>query len=200
MITATQVVDLALSQEGDRYVFGVEVAASNTNPSAFDCSELIQWLGARLNVSPTIPDGSWFQAQHCRQHNQLIPISHAQVTKGALLFAFSSDPFGPQRPSFAHVAISQGNGRTIEARSTAYGVGQFSAISRGWTHAGKIPGVTYTVEAPVVAGVPSDWAKAAWTKATNLGVVRGSHPQSVATVEQVMTYLDRLGLLDPGTH
>lgn len=195
MITATQIVDLALSQEGDRYIFGVEVSPSNTNPAAFDCSEFLQWVGARLDVNPTIPDGSWFQVQHCRRFGQLIPIAQATATKGALLFSFSGDPFGPQRPPSAHVAISQGNGRTIEARSTTYGVGEFTAVGRGWTHAGKIPGVTYTVEAPIVAGVPSEWAKVAWTKATNMGVVRGSHPQSVATVEQVMTYLERIGAL-----
>lgn len=195
MITATQVVDLALSQEGDRYIFGVEVAPSNTNPAAFDCSEFVQWVGARLDVNPTIPDGSWLQASHCKRHGTLLSIAQATATKGALLFAFSSDPFVGSRPSHAHVAISQGNGRTIEARSTTYGVGEFNATGRGWTHAGKIPGVTYTVEAPIVAGVPSEWAKVAWTKAINQGVVRGSHPQSVATVEQVMTYLDRLGVL-----
>jgi cell wall-associated NlpC family hydrolase len=196
VITATQIVDLALSQEGDRYVFGVEVSPSNSNPAAFDCSELVQWVGARLGVIPTLPDGSWFQAQHCRSYGQLVPVAYGIATKGALLFSFSSEPFGNQRPSSAHVAISQGNGRTIEARSTAYGVGEFTAIGRGWTHAGKIPGVTYTVEAPIVAGVPSDWAKEAWGKAVARGIVRGSHPQSLASVEQVMTYLDRLGLLD----
>ena len=39
--------------------------------------------------------------------------------------------------------ISQGNGKTFEARSRRYGVGAFDARDRGWTHAGLIPGLEY---------------------------------------------------------
>jgi hypothetical protein len=41
------------------------------------------------------------------------------------------------------VAISLGDGRTIEARGSAYGVGIFSANGRGWTAGGLVPGMKY---------------------------------------------------------
>lgn len=141
--TSREFVDLLLSQDGDRYIFGVEVSPSDSNPKAFDCSELIQWGGARLRVSPTVPDGSWLQARHCKNAGLLIPINQAIFTTGALLFSFSNDPFAGGRPTRAHVAVSQGNGRTIEARSTIHGVGQFTAYDRGWTQAGLLPGIDY---------------------------------------------------------
>src|SRR5690606_31645960 len=134
---------LLLSQDGDDYVFGVEVKPSETDPRAFDCSELIEWGGARLGVKPRVPDGSWNQAKHCRDHDLLVSVMEALVTRGALLFRFSSNPFLGTRPKSAHVAMSLGDGRTIEARGKAYGVGTFVALGRGWTHAGLIPGVKY---------------------------------------------------------
>ena len=136
-------VDLLLSQDGDRYIFGHEVSPSDSDPDAFDCSELIEWACARLGVTPRMPDGSWYQARHVRNHGLLIPVDQAIRTRGALLFRFSSSPFTGGRPSSAHVAVSLGNGETIEARSTRHGVGRFSAHGRGWTHAGLVPGIDY---------------------------------------------------------
>ena len=43
----------------------------------------------------------------------------------------------PYRPG--HIAISLGNGKTMEARGKDYGVGVFSAQNRGWTAGGLIP-------------------------------------------------------------
>ena len=39
-------VELLLSQDGDRYIFGHEVSPSDSDPDAFDCSELVQWAEA----------------------------------------------------------------------------------------------------------------------------------------------------------
>jgi len=65
MPTVLEFLNLLISQKGDRYVFGIEVAASNSNPDAFDCAELVQWGCGRLKLKPTMPDGSWIQAHHC---------------------------------------------------------------------------------------------------------------------------------------
>ena len=57
------------------------------------------------------------------------PESAQVVTPGALLFHFASEPqsgLGGE-PPVAHVAISLGNGKTIEARGHDYGVGIFDA-------------------------------------------------------------------------
>ena len=154
--TPKKLLELLLAQDGDEYVFGTEVSPSESNPQAFDCSELVEWGCARLKVEPTMPDGAIYQVRHCRDNGLLIPVEQAIHTAGALLFYFSDDPFTGGRPEGAHVAVSQGNGKTFEARSTNSGVHAFSALNRGWTHAGLIPGLDY--EEPATTSATPDTA------------------------------------------
>lgn len=118
----------ALRQTGKSYVWGAEAAPSNPNPRSFDCSELVQWAAARAGIKPAVPDGSSAQKAHCQRHGTMISLDKARNTKGALLF----------RPG--HVAISLGNGKTMEAMSPSSGVKQSRFAGRGWTAAAKIPG------------------------------------------------------------
>jgi cell wall-associated NlpC family hydrolase len=143
MTNIVKLVSLLVSQKGDSYVFGVEVKKSNSDPTAFDCSELIEWGCAQVGVKPEMPDGSWWQYQHCLNHNAVLSVEKALIVPGSLLFIFSSDPNKKERPKRAHVAMSLGNGMTIEARGKAFGVGIFATDKRGWTHAGLIPGLAY---------------------------------------------------------
>lgn len=163
MVYVADLVGLLLKQRGDRYDLGHEVSANDADPDTFDCSELVEWGCARLGVTPTMPDGTWIQIRHCRKHGTEIPIDEAVATQGALLFRFSSDPFTGGRPDGAHVAVSLGNGSTIEARGRDWGVGSWDAERRGWTHAGLIPGVEYATppNAPQPGGTPSD--QPAWS-------------------------------------
>ena len=126
--TANDFVNHALAQRGDRYIYGAETRLNDPNPNTFDCSELVQWAGARAGVN--IPDGSANQLAHVRRNGQEISVAQAMRTRGALLF----------RPG--HVAISLGDGRTIEARGRNYGVNIFNAAGR-FTSAGLVPGMTY---------------------------------------------------------
>jgi peptidoglycan hydrolase-like protein with peptidoglycan-binding domain len=127
--TADAFVQRALAQNGDRYIFGAETNLNDANPRAFDCSELVQWAAAQVGVS--IPDGTMNQLPHIQRAGKGISVDQALRTRGALLF----------RPG--HVAISLGDGRTIEARGSQYGVGIFNAHGRGWTAGGLIPGMQY---------------------------------------------------------
>lgn len=141
-ITANRIVEEALKLGGVPYVFGAEVSPGDV-VEALDCSELVQLVCDSVGVTPRMPDGSWRQYQHCVRHDSLLSVASALRVRGALLFVFDGDPTTRVRPRRAHVAISLGDGRTIEARSTRAGTGVFSAIGRGWTHAGIIPGVEY---------------------------------------------------------
>lgn len=114
----------ALGQQGKAYVYGAEASPSNDNPRAFDCSELVEWAARRAGVS--FPDGSGAQIDAARP----MSVAEALRTPGALLY----------KPG--HIAISLGDGRTIEARGRRYGVGIFDANGRGWTRAGTIPGLS----------------------------------------------------------
>jgi hypothetical protein len=118
----------ALSQNGDRYIFGAETRMNDPNPSAFDCSELVQWAGGRAGLD--IPDGANNQRDWCRRNGTQISVEEALRTPGALLFRDG------------HVAISLGDGRTIEARGRNYGVGVFDGSGR-FTSAGLVPGMSY---------------------------------------------------------
>lgn len=50
-------------------------------------------------------------------------------------------------------------------------------------------------DAVTETGTPSSWAKDAWEKAIAAGVTDGTRPQDPITREQVITILDRLGLI-----
>lgn len=117
-------VTYALRQAGDAYIYGAEASLSDADPNAFDCSELVQWAAARAGVY--IPDGSASQIAYCRS----ISVSQAIRTRGALLY----------HPG--HIAISLGNGRTIEAANPGFGVGSLGASGR-FTRGGLIPGMRY---------------------------------------------------------
>lgn len=119
----------ALAQNGDRYVFGAETRMSDPNPRVFDCSELVEWAAHQVGVD--VPDGSQNQRRHSRNAGLRISVEQALRTRGALLF------------TDGHVAISLGDGRTIEARSSRHGVGIFNGRGRGWEEAGLIPGMRY---------------------------------------------------------
>ncbi|MET0237683.1 MAG: NlpC/P60 family protein [Kibdelosporangium sp.] len=127
----------AVAQTGDKYVFGHEVKLDDRNPSVFDCSELIEWAAAQSGVK--MPDGSWLQYRELAKEGTTMSVEQALKTPGALLFSFSSDPMTGGRPSAAHVAISLGNGKTIEAKGTQYGVGSWEANTKRFQYAGVIP-------------------------------------------------------------
>lgn len=132
-------VDAALSQRGDRYVFGATAEPDDANPTAFDCSELVKWAAHQAGVE--ITDGAAGQYLELKHKGLLIPVEQAINTRGALLFSFAREPTpGAGEPSHAHVAISLGDNRTIEARGSAYGVDSFAASKRRFQYAALIPG------------------------------------------------------------
>jgi cell wall-associated NlpC family hydrolase len=133
-------VQAALGQTGDPYVWGAEAAPGTDNPMSFDCSELIQWAAAEAGV--TVPDGSWYQYLALQEQGSTMSVDEALQTRGALLFWFSSEPTeGGGRPAEAHVAISLGDGQTIEARGSEYGVGSWSGEGGRFNYAAVIPGL-----------------------------------------------------------
>ena len=122
--SAAAFVGFALAQAGDTYIYGAETSPTDPNPNAFDCSELVQWAAARAGVPFT--DGSSAQIAACRS----ISVADAINTRGALLW----------HPG--HIAISLGNGRTIEAANSRVGVVSYSAGGR-FQRGGLIPGMRY---------------------------------------------------------
>jgi hypothetical protein len=132
--TAEAFVQYALAQAGDPYVFGAEARLDDNDPDAFDCSELCEWAAFRAGAK--FVDGSKRQLEECRRKGTTISVAQGLKLRGALLFRMTGDP--------THVAISLGDGsRTIEAMGRKYGVLITNGGNRGWTHAGKVPGLLY---------------------------------------------------------
>lgn len=116
-----RMVQFALAQRGDEYVWG------GNGPSGWDCSGLVQAATAAAGKVLTKPSTSqWAQV---RDAGRAISVQQALATRGALLFRMSGYP--------THVAISLGNGSTIEAMGSAYGVlVAGGAAGRTWTSGG----------------------------------------------------------------
>lgn len=116
-----RMVDFALAQAGDSYVWGAH------GPDAWDCSGLVQSATAAGGRTLAAPSAS--QWATCVSQGKTISVATALKTRGALLFRIDVSTYN-------HVAISLGNGSTMEARGSAYGTGVFSgAADGGWTGA-----------------------------------------------------------------
>jgi cell wall-associated NlpC family hydrolase len=138
---------VAKAQIGDRYVFGAEVKLSDPNPAVFDCSEFTQW--AAFQAGEKIPDGATAQYLHFKEKGLLIDPAKAKDTPGALLFSFDREPRpGDGRTPGAHVAISLGNGRVVEAANPRVGVRESNAGNR-FEFAAVIPGISDGTATPI---------------------------------------------------
>ncbi|GIM93944.1 transglycosylase SLT domain-containing protein [Paractinoplanes toevensis] len=138
---------VAKAQIGDRYVFGAEVKLSDPNPAVFDCSEFTQW--AAFQAGAKIPDGATAQYLHFKEKGQLIDPDKAKDIPGALLFSFDREPRpGDGRTPGAHVAISLGNGKVVEAANPRVGVRESTAGNR-FEFAAVIPGISDGSATPI---------------------------------------------------
>lgn len=115
-----KMVNFALAQNGKAYVYG------GHGPNVWDCSGLVQ--GATTAAGHTLAAPSASQAAAVANAGKGLSIDTAIRTRGALLFI--------QTSSAHHVAISLGNGQTIEAMNPEAGVAIGGASGRGWTSAG----------------------------------------------------------------
>jgi hypothetical protein len=140
MTKVRQFLETMLSQKGDPYIFGAEARWSDPDPDAFDCSELVEWAGRRVGISPPIPDGAFNQWMQAKRLGLLLPVKDALWIPGTLLYV--GDGTGSGRDAITHVVGNLGNGYTIEARGSKWGVGTWS-VHRNFTFASKLPGIDY---------------------------------------------------------
>ncbi len=131
--SAQDFVRIALSQTGKQYIFGAEANPNDSNPRAFDCSELVEWAVKRAGGN--IVDGAANQFNYCRQHGTVISVQQALRTPGALLFY----------RDLGHVMISLGDGRVVEAGNSRVGVVVRPASVHGnnIAYAALVPGLRY---------------------------------------------------------
>ena len=133
---ADKFVQQALKSQGDKYVYATGRDNTNPDPTAFDCSGLVIWAAIQSGYSApgfgnTNAEGLY---EYTHKNSDGMTIDDAKKTKGALLFSRNEDN------KIGHVAISLGDGTTMEAKGTDYGVGIFKERST-WTDAGMLPGM-----------------------------------------------------------
>jgi cell wall-associated NlpC family hydrolase len=125
------------------YRFGAEVRTSQLDEPAtwrkLDCSEFTQGL-ATVELGHPWVDGAAAQYAYCKARGKAISVDRAKHVPGALLFIYSRTSRAPY-PFVHHVAVSLGDGRTAELRSTQLGSGVWR-VDR-FNRAALIPGIRY---------------------------------------------------------
>jgi hypothetical protein len=149
MPTGKELLRLAKTRIGERYV---NVCVPKNNPNwhgPWDCAEFMSWLvyqvGGYLygcvddNGDPATVEaytGAW--QSDSRRLGRRIPVDDAVQTAGAILLRYPPVP-----GSMGHIAVSDGEGGTVEAMGAAYGVRRGSATGRGWDTGVFLPRFTY---------------------------------------------------------
>jgi cell wall-associated NlpC family hydrolase len=132
--TAEDFVTKCLQEEGDEYEMGAEAdpGVPCTQTEEWDCSGLVWTKLQELGIED-VPRSSTAQLNWCIEKKTTMPLEEGVRTRGALLLREG------------HVAVSLGNGKTIEAMGEKYGVLIASATEgRTFTHAARVPGLSYT--------------------------------------------------------
>jgi cell wall-associated NlpC family hydrolase/peptidoglycan hydrolase-like protein with peptidoglycan-binding domain len=115
-MTAAEFAKLAEAQVGKKYVLGASAPLTNSDPKAFDCSELVKWLFGR--------SGNVITDLAASQYNATTAVSTSSPKPGDLVFLRNN----PARANgIGHVAVvtkklSNGDWEVIEARGHLYGV------------------------------------------------------------------------------
>lgn len=149
MPTADEMVRLAMQHVGESYDLGADVPLDKKNYTGpWDCAEFASWLvyqttgqviGCVRNDAPLKKvepySGAWARDAEASP-NKLTPAQAASV-RGAVLVR------KPRQERIGHVAISRGDGTTIEAMDSAHGVAVGKIVGRRWDLAFRIPGLDY---------------------------------------------------------
>jgi hypothetical protein len=152
MLTGKDVVSLASKHLNEAYVLGAFAPKDNAKwKGPWDCAEFASWVtfqttGLLLgctnnNDAPARADafsGAWARDAALAQRS--ISLGQAKATAGALLIR------KPPPKGIGHVAISRGDGTTVEAHSAAKGVSNHPVDGRRWDLAMLLPLVEYPAE------------------------------------------------------
>lgn len=149
--TGSDVLALAASRLGDRYELGAEAPkgpGSERYSGPWDCAELASWAYALLagrvaggHYMGCNSDGdaySGFWLDHARMFGTPIDVAEAARIPGAVLLRRK------RQGRVGHVAMSDGEGGTVEAHSKTFGVSRRGIAGRVWDMACLVPGIDYS--------------------------------------------------------
>jgi N-acetylmuramoyl-L-alanine amidase len=191
--TGDDVVRLATQHLGERYLFGVFVPKDNPDwRGPWDCAEFTTWLvynatGRLYGVAD--PEGqlaeadAWtgFWLQDADERGSRCSLADAAATPGAFVLRHSARG--------GHIAVSDGDGGTIEARSSRTGVVRARITGRRWDTGVLVPWIDYAAPAKRPARSPAGPGTVVYRVARP--------PMKGPTVERIQQALADAGF-DPG--
>lgn len=147
-LSGDAVLAIARMHLGETYRFGARVPMGNAGwKGPWDCAEFVSWcvyqatgilFGVEPRDDPVHADAfTGFWADQARAANTLIPVEQAAGIAGAAVLRI------PQSGLTGHIVLSDGEGGTVEAHSTARGVCQNNLSGRRWDTGILVPGVRY---------------------------------------------------------
>ena len=149
MATGKDLAKLGDRHRGESYILGAFAPKDNPNwKGPWDCAEFASWLVFQCagvlvgcvdnSKAPALADaysGAWMRDASATHHP--ISLGQAKLTAGAVLVR------KPAAGGIGHVAISRGDGTTIEAHSSQRGVTNDKVDGRRWDIAMLVPGIEY---------------------------------------------------------
>jgi N-acetylmuramoyl-L-alanine amidase len=145
--TGNDIVNLAAQHIGQVYKLGQLVPKNDASwPGPWDCAEFCSWLvyqvsGTLYGCAPNSRNpetadaytGYWRGDANSR--GKIISIEESRRTPGAFILRVPT--------TIGHIVVSDGNGGTIEAMGTAYGVRRGPVSGRVWDFGILVPGISY---------------------------------------------------------
>lgn len=146
---------------GEKYVH-VTVPKDDPNwRGPWDCAELVSWAvyqeSGKLygcvdnNAPPATAEaytGAW--KRDLEAVGKRVSVEEAAATVGGIVLRY---PSGPK--AMGHIAICDGNGGTVEAKGSRYGVIADTVQGRPWDAGMLIPGISYQSGPPIKVVPPS---------------------------------------------
>ena len=134
---------------GQPYVWAAEIPtrADPTGVGPVDCSELTSVAARRAGIGASVPDGAYAQMKAIEDAGLLTSAAEARKHYGWLLF-YDNRSTATGRNRVVHVAISLGDGTTLEAWHEGVPVGCYDATRSRFTTGGPIPGLDYGTTPP----------------------------------------------------
>lgn len=148
-MTGEDIVSLGDKHVGESYGFGTRVPKDDANyKGPWDDAEFVSWLYyqtfgilygcANNHGNPHTDDGySDYWSRDANTLGHIITIEEAKSTPGAVILRLAGSG------EVSHMAISDGNGGTVEAHGKEDGVTNSVVDGRRWDMGVLVPGVTY---------------------------------------------------------
>jgi N-acetylmuramoyl-L-alanine amidase len=146
MVTGNQVLAIAQKHIGEKYVLGSLAPIGNPNfKGPWDCAEFVTWCVYQVSgLVVGSKDGdayTGFWADDIKTKCTKITVEKAAKITGAILLRRPVSSGANKR--MGHIAISDGNGRTVEAMDKNHGVTAGKISGRVWDTGLLIKGIDY---------------------------------------------------------